>query len=406
MIGYRAPVAWFKSHLRPSRQRFAAQALRIVRRMPGVRSATYHPDKFAIALYREDGGTAAWLYLSNIYQEAADVPAARRKERLEQLVRIMTAPRSEDNWEAVRERLRPVLRGQTFGQAGPPGMQPPLSRPAFPFLHELVVVDHKEAMAYVTAARLPEWEVTADEVFAAARENLAGIAARSLDGPWENDGGSAMITMIDDGDAYFTSLLLAPGWLAGVSERLGAPVMAFAPDNHTLVLCSPPDDLGPLYELVEKHFTEATRSVSPVGYVAGPDGRTVPYSPPPGHPHEIAVRRAQAILAASEYGAQTAWLTSQYREAGIDVHVGELLAVAPPDGPAETVATWVDGIATLLPAARSIVFARNGAVELQVPWPVVAEEVDLQPEPLLAPPRYRVEGWPSPDVMERLRNRT
>lgn len=404
MIGYGAPVGWFKSLGQPSRRRFAAQALRIVRRMPGVRSATFHPDKFAIALQREDGGAAAWLYLANIYQEAVDAPASRRRERLEQLVRIMTAPRAEDGWDEVRAKLRPVLRGQTFGQAGPPGMQPPLSRPALPFLHELVVVDHKEAMAYVTAARLPEWGVTADEVFAAARENLAGIAERSLDGPWEPDGGSTMITMIDDGDAYFTSLLLAPGWLAGVGERVGTPVMAFAPDNHTLVLCSPPDDLGPLFDLVEKHFTEATRSVSPVGYVAGPDGRTVPYSPPPGHPHEIAVRRAEAVLAASEYGTQTAWLTSQYREAGIDVHVGELLAVAPPTGPAQTVATWVDGVVTLLPVARSIVFARNGAVELQLPWSVVAREVDLQPEPLLAPARYRVEGWPPAEVMDRLRS--
>jgi hypothetical protein len=396
-----APVGWFKLG-QPSRRRFAAQALRIVRRMPGVRAATFDPDKFAIALSRDDGGAAAWLYLSNIYQEAADAPAARRRERLEQLVRIMTAPRSEDSWDAVRERLRPVLRGQTFGQAGPPGMQPPLSRPALPFLHELVVVDHKDAMAYVTAARLDEWGVSADEVFAAARENLAGIARRSLDGPWSGDD-SAMITMIDDGDAYFTSLLLAPGWLAGVSERVGSPMLAFAPDNHTLVLCAPPDDLGPLYDLVETHFKEASRSVSPVGYVAGPDGRTVPYAPPPGHPHEYAVRRAEAVLAASEYGAQTAWLTTQYAEAGLDIHVGELLAVAPPEGPAETIATWTDGVATLLPAARSIAFVRDGGVVLRVPWARVAAEVDLSPEPLLAPPRYRVESWPAADVMERLR---
>jgi hypothetical protein len=371
--------------------------------MPGVRRATYDPDKFAIALYREEGGAAAWLYLSNIYQEAGDVPAARRRERLEQLVRIMTAPRSEDGWDDVRSRLRPVLRPQTFGQAGPPGMQPPLSRPALPFLHELVVVDHPEAMAYVTAGRLSDWEVSADDVFAAARENLAGIARRSLDAPWERDGDSAVITMIDDGDAYFTSLLLAPGWLAEVGERIGGPVLAFAPDNHTLVLCAPPDDLGPLYDLVEKHYQEATRSVSPVGYVSGPDGRTVPYAPPPGHPHEIPCRRAEAVLAASEYGGQTAWLTAQYAEAGLDVHVGELLAVVRPHGPAETVTTWIDGITSLLPAARSILFARDGKIVLEAPWAAVAAEVDLQPEPLLAPPRYRVEGWPAPEVMDRLR---
>jgi hypothetical protein len=397
-------VGWFKSSGPPSRRRFAGQALRIVRRMPGVRRATYDPDKFAIALYREEGGAAAWLYLSNIYQEAADVPAARRRERLEQLVRIMTAPRSEDGWNDVRSRLRPVLRPQTFGQAGPPGMQPPLSRPALPFLHELVVVDHPEAMAYVTAGRLSDWGVSADEVFAAARENLAGIARRSLEAPWDTDGDSAIITMIDDGDAYFTSLLLAPGWLAAVGERIGGPVLAFAPDNHTLVLCVPSDDVGPLYDLVEKHYQEATRSVSPVGYVAAPDGRTVPYAPPPGHPHEIPCRRAEAVLAASEYGAQTAWLTARYAEAGIEVHVGELLAVVRPRGPAETVATWIDGVTSLLPAARSILFARDGKIVLEVPWSAVAAEVDLEPEPLLAPLRYRVEGWPPPEVMDRLRS--
>jgi hypothetical protein len=396
-------VGWFKSDGPPSRRRFAGQALRIVRRMPGVRSATYHKDKFAIALYRVEGGAAAWLYLSNIYQEAADVPAARRRERLEQLVRIMTAPRSEDGWDDVRNRLRPVLRPQTFGQAGPPGMQPPLSRPALPFLHELVVVDHPEAMAYVTAGRLSDWGVSADDVFAAARQNLAAIARRSLDGPWDTDGESPMITMIDDGDAYFTSLLLAPGWLAGVGERVGMPVLAFAPDNHTLVLCAPPDEVGPLYDLVEKHYQEATRSVSPVGYVAGPEDRTIPYAPPPGHPHEIACRRAEAVLAASEYGAQTAWLTTQYAEAGLDLHVGELLAVAPPDGPAETIATWADGITSLLPAARSIAFVRDGGIALRVPWSAVAAEIDLHPEPLLSPPRYRVESWPPADVMDRLR---
>ncbi len=396
-------MGWFKSLGLPSRRRFARQALRIVRRMPGVRSAAFDADKFAIAIHRTEGGSAAWLYLSNIYQEAADTPPDRRRERLEQLVRIMVAPRSEDGWDDVRARLRPVLRPQTFGQAGPPGMQPPLSRPALPFLHELVVVDHKDAMAYVTAGRLSDWRVSADEVFAAARENLAGIAQRSLDGPWERDD-SAMITMIDDGDAYFTSLLLAPGWLAGVGERVGEPVLAFAPDNHTLVLCSPPEDLGPLYDLVEKHYQEATRSVSPVGYVAGPDGRTTPYAPPPGHPHELACRRAEAVLAAAEYGAQTAWLTAQYAAAGLDLHIGELLAVAPPQGPAETIATWTDGVTTLLPAARSIAFVRDGGIALRVPWSVVAAEVDLQPEPLIAPPRYRVEGWPPPEVMDRLRS--
>jgi hypothetical protein len=383
------------------KRRFARQALAIARHSPGVRRATYDPNRFAISLDRAEGGKPSWLYLSNVFRETADQPRDHRRERIAQLVRIMTATPSDDGWEAVRPRLRPVLRPQTFGQGGPPGMQPPISRPALPFLHELVVVDQPEAMAYVTPSRLSDWDVTADEIFAAARSNLAGLAARSLDRPWSRD--HTMITMIDDGDGYLTSLPLAPGWLAEVSERMGGPVLAFAPDNHTLVLCPLPDDAAPVYEMIEKHYEEAIRNLSPVGYRAGTDGRIYAYEPPAGHPHEAPARRAEAILAANEYGAQTEWLAKEYAQAGIDVHVGRLLAMVPPTGPAETVTTWADGIESLLPAARIVTFVRGGEVEMRVPWRTVAEHVTLTPEPLLAPARYRVDGWPAEAVMDALR---
>jgi len=383
------------------RRRFAGLALRIARRTPGVRRASYDAEKFAVALHT-DGGSTAWLYLSNVYRETAGTPRGRRRERLSQLMRLMTVPSTADGWAAVRPKLRPVLRPQTFGQGGPPGIRPPLSRAALPYLHELVVVDRPEAMAYVTPARLPEWGVTADEVFAAARANLAEIAGRALDRPWP--AGPAMISMVDDGDGYFTSLPLVPGWLAEVGERLGGPVLAFVPDNHTLLLCPLPGDAGPVYGLVETQFQQAVRSLSPVGYVTEAGGRVIAYAPPPGHPHEIAARRAEAVLAATEYGSQTDWLTRQYEEGGIDVHIGRLIAAVPPAGPAETIATWVDGITSLLPAARLISFVRDGEVSFRVPWRHVAEHVDLQPEPLLAPARYRVGGWPPPEVMARLRD--
>jgi hypothetical protein len=383
------------------KRRFARHAMAIARRTPGVLRATYDPDRFAISLHRAEGGKPSWLYLANVFRETDGQPWDRRRERLAQLVRVMTAVPSDDGWDTVRPRLRPVLRPQTFGQGGPPGMQPPISRPALPFLHELVVVDQPEAMAYVTPTRLPDWGVSADEIFAAARANLAGIAARSLERPWPGD--QTMITMIDDGDGYFTSLPLAPGWLAEVGERMGGPVLAFAPDNHTLLLCPLPDDVDPVYEMIEKHYEDAIRNLSPVGYRAGTDGRVHPYEPPPGHPHETAARRAEAVLAANEYGAQTEWLAKEYAQAGIDVHVGRLLAMVPPGGPAETIATWVDGMESLLPAARIVTFVRDGEVAMRVPWRTVAEHVPLTPEPLLAPPRYRVGGWPAEPVMEALR---
>lgn len=385
-------------------RRFAQLALRVARGTPGVERAIYRPDEFAIAIHRAGVAGPAHLYLSNVFRETASATPAERRERLERLVRLMASPPAEDTWETVRGKLRPVVRPVTFGAAGPVGMRPPLSRPAMPFLRELVVVDTPDAMAYVTPDRLDDWGVATEDVFAAARENLAVLARRSLSRPWPS--GPSLIRMLDDGDGYFTSLLLMPGWLADVGERMGIPVLAFAPDNNTLLLSPVPEnEADQLYAVVERGFRDAVRYLSPVGYVAGPGGTVVPYTPPPGHVHHLPARRAEAMLALTEYANQTDWLTEQYQKAGVDVHVGRLIAVEPSDGgPAETIATWVQGVSTLLPRADSVAFARAGAgVEFRAPWRLVEQEAGLSPEPLLAPSRYRVDDWPPASVLGSLR---
>ncbi len=386
-------------------RRFAQLALRVARATPGVERADYSADDFAIAIHRAGGGGPAHLYLSNVYRETTGATPAERRERLARLIRLMATPPAEDTWDSVRPKLRPVVRPVTFGAAGPVGLRPPLSRPAMPYLRELVVVDAPDAMAYVIPDRLDEWGVTTDEVFAAARDNLADVARHSLDQRWP--AGPSVIRMLDDGDGYFTSLLLQPGWLAEVGEKLGGPVLAFAPDNNTLLIAPlPDDDPANLYGLVEEHFQEAVRYLSPVGYVAGPSGAAVPYAPPAGHPHHLSARRAAAVLALTEYANQTDWLTEQYAKAGVtDVHVGKLIAIEPSGGgPAETIATWVAGVATLLPRADSVAFARPGTgVEFRVPWHIAEEYAGLRPEPLLAPARYRVEDWPPDAVLAEMR---
>ncbi|GAA1611046.1 hypothetical protein [Actinoplanes couchii] len=384
------------------RRRFAQLALRVARHTPGVDRAVYQPDDFAIAIHRAGSDGPAHLYLSNVFRETEDASPEERRERLERLIRLMT-PMPEDDWETARPKLRPVLRPVTFGASGPAGMRPPLSRPAMPYLRELVVIDAPDAMAYVLPDRLEEWGVGVDEVFAAARANLAAIARDSLDRPWRD---GPVMSLLDDGDGYFTSLLLAPGWLAEVGERMGGPVLAFVPDNNTLLLTPLPEqNADQLYAAVERVFGEAVRYLSPVAYVAGPDGRAVPYRPPAGHPHHLPARRADAVLALTEYSNQTDWLAGQYTKAGLDVHVGNLIAIEPPGGgPAETIATWTEGVSTLLPRADTVAFARIGrGVEFRVPWRAAEEQAGLIPEPLLAPARYRVESWPPEPVLAALR---
>ncbi len=384
------------------RDGFAAQALRVARRCQGVTDARYDAEKFAIAVWRQGTREPVWLFLSNVYGDCKGAPRAERRQRIERLLQIIMRPTDADTWESAQSRLRPVLRAVTFAQGGVAGMVPPISRPALPYLNELVVVDHPDSMAYVTPQRLESWGVSVEEVFAAARANLAELAERSLRGkaPSPNE----LVRMVDTGDGYFTSMLLAPGWLAGISERMGTPVVAFVPDTNTVLLCTlPTTGLGKLYELVEQEYGQAVRSLSPVGYTTDARGTVVPYAPPEGHPDFVAARRAEVVLAASEYGTQTQWLSEQYEKAGIEVFVAKLIAASRPGEPAITAATWTDGISTLLPRAQYIAFVRDNVAELRVPWEAVADLVGLQPEPLLSPARYRVDGWPPAEVIDALR---
>lgn len=384
------------------RDRFAAAALKIARRTPGVLAAQYQPAKFAITVRRAGRSAPTWIFLDNVYTECQGLGRRARLDRLTRFIRIMGAPPVTDTWEEARPKLRPVLRPVTMGLAGVPGMQPPVSRPAWPYLKELVVIDQPESMAFVGPPSLEAWGVTAEDVFTAARANLAGIARRSLARDWPDQ--HALIRMVDTGDGYFTSLLLAPGWLDSVSDRIGAPVIAFVPDNNSMLLCARQSGgLAQLYDLVEKEFGEAARGLSPVGYTTDPSGAVIPYRPDADHPDRVPARRAEVILAATQYGAQSRWLTSQFAEAGIDVYVGGLVAASKPDEAPITVATWTDGITSLLPEAEYIAFVRDGRAGFRVPWRAVASLVDLDPEPILSPRRYRVTNWPAPEIMQALR---
>lgn len=382
------------------RDRFAARALRLARRAPGVVDARYDPEKFAIAVWTAGRGEPIWLFLSNVYGDCANASRTEQHRRLDRLVRIMAGSRPQEPWEVARARLRPVLRPVTFGQVGVAGMVPPISRPALPFLREFVVVDEPEAMTYVVPARLESWGVSATEVFSAARENLSPIAARAL--AMHEPLNRGLMRMIDSGDGYFTSVLLEPGWLAEASRRRGGRLVAFAPDTATVVLCDIADGLSTVYPLVEGEYREAVRGLSPVGYVADERGAVVPYAPGIDDPDHLAARRAEVVLAATEYDAQTQWLSREYAKAGLDVQVGPLAAAARTGTPPCTIAAWPDGVSTLLPEAEFVAFGEGSVGGRLVPWRAVTAHVDLRPEPLITPVRYRVDGWPPPDVMDLL----
>jgi hypothetical protein len=180
--------------------------------------------------------------------------------------------------------------------------------------------------------------------------------------------------------------------------------VAFVPDHNSLIVgADEPGLVAALYELAEGEYREAARSISPAAYTCAPDGRVLPYRVPVDHPLAATVNRAEVMLAATEYTAQGDVLQNEPEQ---ESYVAGLLVGTRPDGSVFTVASWGEGVDTLLPEAQFVGFSgEDGGPPFLVPWKTVAREANLFPVVGLDPPRYRVTGWPAPAVLDRLRAR-
>ncbi|OLB73429.1 MAG: hypothetical protein AUI14_26200 [Actinobacteria bacterium 13_2_20CM_2_71_6] len=398
------------------RDRFARQVLATVRGA-GMAEAWYDRDQFVIGYRRAPGSSDdGWIYLGNVFHECQGLGRAERTDRIVRLVSsVVNSPVVPESWEQARPHLRPVLRAATFAQSAASGGRQPLRRPAWPYLQELAVLDYPTSMAYVTVDQTRTWGVPETVVFDAARANLAALAGDSAtaaggdDGPAGGDdgpAGPAVLRFVDTGDAYFASRLLLDGWLGSLAPRVGGRPVAFVPDHNTLVVVADePDALSAVFKLVEEEYGDAARQVSPQAYTVDGYGAVVPYAAPDGHPLAAAVGRAGALLAATEYQAQADWLTKEYERDGRDIFVGKLILAGRDDGSVFTVASWAEGVDTLLPRADYVAFGSDQRPSFFVPWDVVEREVDLVPAEGLYPVRYRLTAWPPAPVVDRLNAR-
>ncbi|WP_432988111.1 hypothetical protein [Dactylosporangium sp. CA-233914] len=385
-------------------ERFARRVLGAMRDA-GVARARYLPDQFAIEVHRDsadDPGTIA--YLGNIFRECERAGRGEQRERIAAfLAAIIYHPGAPESWEGVAPLLRPLLRTATFGLGVARSGPGPLRRPAWGHLAEFVVVDQPTSLLYVTPKQLQDWGVTEQAVFDRARRNMTELARRTSEASEASEapGPRSLIRMVESGDAYWASHLFVEGWLASLRSRVGGQPLLFVPDTTGVMLVGrgaedTPDSLGKVFALVEQEYHEAARPISPMAFTVDDSGTVVPFLPPPGDPlHEIA-HRTEVIIASSEYAAQAQHLES-------DAFVAACTVVQRSDETLFTVASWADKVDTLLPRADFVAFSADGAETFFVPWAAVEREVDLEPEPGLDPPRYRLREWPHPGVIERLR---
>lgn len=264
---------------RIARARLAGRVLRRLRRA-GVRDARYHAKRREIrfTVPGEDEPTIVPL-----------APLLGRRGAVRDLITELL--REPPGWDEAAPMLRPVLRG------GAPGA--PINRTVLPLLAEFVVIDQPDTMTYVTEAQVTAWKRPVDEIFATARANLSGAVLHGT------PNGPTIVRFVDDGNSYWTSHLLLPGWLARLADQVGGEPIAFAPERGTLLVTA--DDsalLAALFAEAETVFVTAPHPLTPMAYRSDPGGCTVPYTAPEGHPLHQTVRRAERLLAMHEYHQQ------------------------------------------------------------------------------------------------------
>src|SRR6185312_5140038 len=260
-----------------AQDRFAAEVLDVLLRVDGVIEAAYVPDGFRIDYRKagaEPGSAPVMMFLANVFAECQGVSTQERGDRIAKLVSIAALPEVGETWEDTKPLLRPVIRSAAFGLS-PEAVKVPLRRPAMPYLAELVVIDMPTAMRYVTPSDLEKWGVTAEEAFAAAQENLAPSAFRLPEGGKVPEQPVAVRLADADGDAYFASMPLLPGWLESMRPVAGGQPIALVSDPSGLLLVGapePPKSIGPLVKLALEEYRSAVRSISPVPYTVDTTG--------------------------------------------------------------------------------------------------------------------------------------
>ncbi|WP_067843390.1 hypothetical protein [Nocardia lijiangensis] len=384
---------------KPTSSEFAALVRRHLDDL-GIEGAKYQPTEFCFEL--PDGLV---INLHNIFRDTAELSPEDRSERVTRFLSALHATDdSPSDWESARSMLFPILRPSTYGG---PGVRP-ISRPAFPFIDELVAIDLPDKRILVAPDHVTGWGVTPYEVFDAARENLA---EKAPDVELEE---GAYSRIVDDGDHYATSWLLLPGWLSSLGAE-GRRAVAFIPEDDCLILAlDEPELLEHLFETAESQYVDAVRRLSPQAYTTGENGAVVPFDLAGPHPQLHAAHRARCGLASTEYHAQHEVLIEAlddedgFAPYGIDPAYPSGLNFTTGDDGSYTIAPWAEEIQTLLPEADYIDLCltdeNDEIVEtLAIPFATLAAVTDLTPVPSMSPPRYLARYWPDAPTIERLR---
>lgn len=213
-------------------ERFRQQVIEAARELfPGA-DFKPHPEKDHVILAGENQ-----LGLQNLRSKFDLTPSEERD--LPSLVREHFSPLlgqnlpSLDNlaFDAVEAKLFPQIMPGDFTKAAPSTIL------SFPFAREIrvgVVADFPDSYMYVRMEDLERWNITADQAFTHAIDNLQS-ASEDLDMHFVENGPNTFAA-IASGDGYDAVRILLPGLQGFLAQHLGE-TFRFGIPNRDFLIC-------------------------------------------------------------------------------------------------------------------------------------------------------------------------
>lgn len=356
--------------------------------------AEYDDEGFALRL-----GDDSAIMLGNLFARWQTLPKAEARAYLGTAIGgLLVEADQPKTFEAARSRLMPGIRDRSTVESA--RWMSELSgtpRPTIPHqslgstIVGVLVLDSPTTMSMVNADLLSEWEVSFDEAFSAAIENLSATTETAR---WHiDDAGVYASTWNDD---YDVSRLLLPNVIDAL-DLSGDPV-AMVPHRNRLIVVGAEDDKG-IQAAMARTASELDQpsQVSAIPLVRI-DGEWTDFDLPAGHPASQALQHLRAQDRALAYGATTSIIQSV---------VGEELFVANHmlaeiDDALVSIATWIDG-PSIIPEVDRVMFFRSEQENWTVEWRhVVANVGHLLAPTSFYPPRYRVEAFPTAEQLQAM----
>lgn len=385
------------------RDDFARQALAAIRAEDSEGEWRYDPEGFLLQRSNPDGGQGMTLFLTNIHREYQVASPKGRGELLARLGRSGVLPEAPATYAQARSQLMLVVRArdtfESFSQQA--GESAPVSwRPVGEVLAEALVQDTPDAMRYVPTEELARWGVSYEQARADALANLRRLPAVPL---LSLTLGACVLTT---DDSYAASRLLLEDVVRGCQVR-GDPVV-LVPNRDALFITGSEDATGLLS--VAEEAVEALQAPRPV------DGHALrltadgwqPFLPAPKSPSRSLLENLAFTSRLRSYREQTARLRTKAEEAHDKVFVASLVPEKDARGRFFGQAVWTNDGESLLPRADVILFV-DAALGPDAPpvaavrWDLVVRDAGtlLMPELGMYPERYRVQGFPSKEQLQR-----